>query len=194
MKRIVLCLLFVIVLFGCASNGDTVSRSEYEKVVKERDHYKELYDKITGNPTSKDVLDIELTKENVGEYFELIPCDHTWEEHGKTETLVYIMPRSKLFEEGWVYRGCSSNFKIEITAEGDTEEYRSIRDITSRLYKKDGFSYEITKLIGQVRFERIESLQQYEWDTFNGRRVVKFADGHYDNYPILDEEYAKYKY
>lgn len=189
------CILTLSMLVVCGCQGsNTVSKSEYDKIVAERDHYKELYENsINGDPAAgepseeKKELVIELTPDNFNDYFEYITLPSENPDGNRFESAHYYAIKSKLYDEGWIYRDASGDFSITyVTNAGPLDPGGDIGpqntennpiDVCRFWVSKTVEEFTLVDVHGRVRFENINAVENYRWDTFEFIRQVTFSDG-----------------
>ena len=184
-------LIFILVLVCGCQDSNTVSKAEYDKVVEERDYYKELYENsINGESTTEPQeteLIIELTPDNFFDYFEYISLPSDNPDGNKFESCHYYAIKSKLYDEGWIYRDASADFAITywtntgtVDIGGDIPAQNTENnpiDVCTFWVSKSVEEFSLIDVHGRVRFEHIDAVQNYRWDTFEYIRQVTFSDG-----------------
>ncbi len=213
-KNRILSVLFmssiILILVGCgssspvdSSDASVISIEKYNAVVDERDYYKEQYEKLIGNQqnggdgisdnadnngnTSNDgntQMIVDVTPENFSDYFEFVLVDTETTDSFLNEKLYAYVPKSKVFDDGWVYVDVSRDFELKCTicqkqideGWGETRETR-IERLNMYPRESDNPEFNLIDVKGQIMFERMESLQQYEIDTFKLKRYVRTSDG-----------------
>ena len=119
------------------------------------------------------------------------------------ENIHYYAIKSKLYDQGWIYRDSSGDFSITFNANIDPDPLGDISSITTENNPLDvckdriSFTTEEFTLIdvhGRVRFEHIDAVQDYKWDTFEYIREVTFSDGTLSRWLINPLEQIDYPY
>ena len=170
-------------LSGCVSDAqykeleDRVSKLEKMLGVQS--------DTVTSSSTNSDQntaasedtqMIVNVTPENFGDYFEfvLINADYAYSE----ETMYAFVPQSKVFDEGWVYIDTSRDFCLTYNVVGSPTNTLIRIERPNQLYYSSPYpTFEIVDVKGQIRFEKKESLQNYEIDEFKLYRNVTSSDG-----------------
>lgn len=179
MKKLLIGLISLLLLVGCGNN-ESVSKEEYDKVVRERDEYKELYEALTGQGNIDNyVMDVDITTENFFDYFDF----KIVVEQGTDKDYYCISIVNKKFDEGWVFEDCNGLFTIKYIGI-DGNEYTT-NGLFERSGLLDGFYYQtdlysdpkvqLISVSGIVRFAKLEACN-YKWDIFDMYRTVIFPD------------------
>lgn len=184
-------LIFILVLVCGCQDSNTVSKTEYDKVVEERDYYKELYENSVNGESTTELetpeeteLIIELTKDNISDFFDFILVPNSVRYSGDDQGETFCAIKSKLYDEGWIYLDSSSDFNIEVRTNPDPGpdggwaaiwHGDTLFDVTSWIYRVDDFSIE--SVSGRVHFIHKSAITDYVWDDFNYTRRVTLADG-----------------
>ena len=200
-KILAVSILLCLAITGCgnatnaSSNNDMISIEEYNKVVDERDYYKELYeksqniDKSSDNAESSDnataeysgdtQMIVDVNPENFSDYIEYLPyvvsVDYI---DGKRDKVKFLL-HNKLYDEGWVYYGASKDFLISVDDDEGQMPFMvtEIDKFNVLTFDEGTETLKINDVHGQLKFERIEAVQSYKIDDFNLSIVVKFSDG-----------------
>lgn len=193
-KNVFLSLALGLVLMACGSSNETlrddfISMEEYNKVVAERDYYKEQYEKNNNDKppsgySGETQMIIDVNPENFGNYFEFILIDMEEKDSFSGEEMYVFVPKSKVFDDGWVYIDVSDDFSLtctisekQVDQEWGETGLRKIERLNNICVESDNPRFELIDVKGQILFERIESLQKYEIDTFGLKRIVKTSEG-----------------
>lgn len=201
-KRVIAGLLIGFFALGLCScgNADIVSKEEYDKVVAERDNYKQLYEEAIGagieeanaitteaisgdsdnssNDSEFELWEVELTTDNIMDYVQFGVYDEK-DAFGDLTGCHQLVAYSKVFDKGWYFYGVSDDFAIEYSCNGDTSVGTS--PFTSVCFwggDADEFSaadVSVARVQGSVIFINQSSVKNFKFDT--GERDIEFIDG-----------------
>ena len=189
----------ILTLVGCgnsspdaSSDASVISIEKYNAVVDERDYYKEQYEKLLESKESSNNSEgdeetqmiVDVTPDNFFDYFEFVLIDAEQTASFYDEELYVYVPKSKVFDDGWVYIDVSRDFELKCTIsqkqvdEGwDETRIRRIERLDNYCMQSENPEFKLVDVKGQILFEKRDSLQQYEIDTFKLKRIVRTSDG-----------------
>lgn len=192
-KAFIVLLLFNCLVLSSCGSADTVSREEYDKVVAERDNYKQLYEELTQNNehdieetvsnyeynTELELMTVELTTDNVLDYVQFGIMDER-DAFGDLSGYHYVVSYSKVVDDGWYFYATSDDFAIEyVMDDGHTSTLTSLFTTFAgwyndeRNYSEDSVS--VSRVQGTVTFVNKNSVTNYVIK--DGERTIDFVDG-----------------
>ena len=179
-KLLSACMLMVFFIVGCGTSvqplNDGQTASDDTDITSETD-----------NRSDTQML-VEVTPDNFGDYFEFVLIDTgSIDKTTSTPNLTFV-PKIKVFDDGWVYLETSHDFSITYTMSKSHEDsialgyldYFTQGDIGKIKYfctEAEEPEFKIIDVQGQILFEHMEALQQYDIDSFKLLRVVVSSEG-----------------
>lgn len=181
---------------GCGATGG-VSQAEYDKVVAERDKYKQLYEEAIGKGDSSndssnieiesvggdsqelELMKIDLTVENALDYIQFATSDIK-NVFGDLTDEHRLFSYSKVFSDGWYYYSCSDDFAIDYKLD---DGYGSIKTspygmITTWHHDERDYnanSVSVSRVQGSITFVNKNSVESIKIE--DGSRKLNFVNG-----------------